>query len=297
MIFPKNFTDTVIRTWPIAGKAWLDQLPELMRFFSSEWRLQDIMPFENLSFNFAAKAYSNDYKKTVVLKIGIPSAEFIQETKALTFYGGHGCVKLLAHHYQKGGMLLEFVEPGTTLRSFFPEKDDQAVAYACQTMKKLHARPINTASDFPTIDTWFSLFDTLEIPQEMKKHVAQAKTFIKELQVSAHEQHVLHGDLHHDNMLLDSSGYYLAIDPKGVIGDAAYEVGAFMCNPAELAQQANEAAILARRLNQFSTLLNIDRQRLVKACYARIILSACWTVQDHGDWRDDVQCAQKILEI
>ena len=69
-----------------------------------------------------------------------------------------------------------------------------------------------------------------------------------------------------------------------------------MCNPAELSEQPNVPEIMARRLDQFSQILSIDRQRLAKACYVRVILSACWTVQDKGDWRDDVRFAELVLQ-
>ena len=168
--------------------------------------------------------------------------------------------------------------------------------YACQVMKKLHSRHIDPKSDFQTLDQWFSLFNTLEVPEDLKKHVAKAREIVQELKQTAQELHLLHGDLHHDNILLDASGAGIAIDPKGVIGEQAYEVGAFMCNPEELSAQSDFPSIIAHRLDQFSKTLNIDQQRLAKACYVRIILSACWTVQDKGDWRDDVRFAELVLQ-
>jgi streptomycin 6-kinase len=231
-----------------------------------------------------------------VLKIGIPSPAFTQEAKALDFYRGNGCVKLLGYDSQKSGMLLALIDPGTTLRSFFPEKDKQAVEYACRVMKKLYARSIDSI-DFPTIDSWFSLFHTLEVPKELQNYVTKADELSHELRVTAKDLHLLHGDLHHDNILLDASGSGVAIDPKGVIGETAYEVGAFMCNPAELSAQPDIGEILARRLEQFSQILTIDQQRLAQACYVRIILSACWTVEAHGDWHDDVSIAQHIISL
>ena len=296
MKLPQPFIENILRVWGNHGVVWLKELPELIKFFSIQWQLNDIKPFDNLSFNYVARAYSNYYNQPVVLKIGAPCPQFTNEAKALEFYGGNGCVKLLAYDSNKLGMLLALVEPGTTLRSFFPEKDDKAVEYACRVMKKLHTRPIGSKSDFPTMDQWLSLFDTLEIPEEFKKHVAKAQQLAHELKLSGKEQHLLHGDLHHDNILLSASGSGLAIDPKGVIGEQAYEVGAFMCNPAELSAQPDFPAILMRRLDLFSKLLALDRQRLAKACYVRIILSACWTVQDKGNWRDDVRFAEQIIK-
>lgn len=294
MNLPQAFIDNITRTWDKEGTLWLKKLPALIRFFSSRWKLEHLKHFENLSFNYVAHAYSNLFNAPVVLKIGVPQHDFLNELKALEFYNGNGSVKLLASDGQKYGMLLAHIEPGTTLRSFFPQKEHAAIEYACQVMKKLHARQLPSHAGFTTINNWFSLFNRLEIPHDLQHHVKQAHIIVDELQSSDQTLHLLHGDLHHDNILLDATGNGIAIDPKGVIGEAAYEVGAFICNPTELSAQPNIPAILQERLEQFSKTLNIDRIRLAKACYARIILSACWTVQARGNWHDDISFAEYI---
>lgn len=297
MELTKNFVNTITTIWGHRGIAWLEELPELVGFFSARWHISYILPFDNLSYHYVVRGFSTSYQKNIVLKIGIPSAELIQEIRALEFYEGNGCVKLLDYDEEKGGMLLELIEPGITLRSFFPKKDDQAVAVACQVMKKLHSKRVPDLSQFTPIEKWFSLFETLQVPQELQHHVAQARVLVEQLKNSEPHVHLLHGDLHHDNILLNASSEGIAIDPKGVIGEAAYEVGAFMCNPGELSKQKNISSILNRRLDQFSQILSIDRQRIAQACYVRIILSACWTVQDRGDWRGDVRFAEGVLDL
>ncbi len=296
MNLPREFIDNVTRIWGQEGTTWLKKLPAHINFFSSRWQLENVVLFDNLSFNYVAKAHSKLLNMPVVLKIGIPAHDFLNELKALEFYDGNGSVKLLASDGQKYGMLLTHIEPGTTLRSFFPQKEKEAIEYACTVMKKLHTRQLPSHVKFPTITNWFSLLNRLEVPHDLQSHIKQAHAIVDELQSSAQSHHLLHGDLHHDNILLDASGNGIAIDPKGVIGEAAYEVGAFMCNPTELSAQPNVPAILDARLEQFSDILKIERTRLAKACYARIILSACWTVQAKGNWQDDATFAQYIAE-
>lgn len=297
MKLPEQFKVLIINVWGDQGRLWLEQLPQAIAFFCSQWHLNTIVPFNNLSYNFVARAESNVYNKRVVLKIGVPSSHFTQEMSALQFYDGKGCVKLLAYDAEKAGMLLELIEPGITVRSFFPERDDEAVRYACGIMKKLYVPIIRNETHFPTMEQWLSLFTTLEVPVELQPHVERAQLFAQELKSTVQKQYLLHGDLHHDNILLSGPNSCIAIDPKGVIGEPAYDVGAFMCNPAELSAMPDLTSIMARRLDRFSKLLSIERQRLVKAVYVRIVLSACWTVQDNGDWRDDVRFAQQILEM
>jgi streptomycin 6-kinase len=296
MHLPRAFLENIVRIWGSHGSQWLKDLPELISFLCVEWQLSNVVVFDNLSFNFVARAYSSFYNKPVVLKVSFPCPEFLNESRALEYYNGHGCARLLELDRAKSAMLLDLIEPGVTVRSWFPAYDNNAVKVACDVIKKLHVRSITTPENFQTIDQWFSLFYTLTVPEELKKHVLKARMLVDELKQDSPELYVLHGDLHHDNILLDDNGTGIAIDPKGVIGEQAYEVGAFMCNPEELSQQSNLKAIMTSRLDLFSKLLSIDRERIAKACFVRIVLSACWTVQCKGDWRDDVRFADLILK-
>ena len=58
----------------------------------------------------------------------------------------------------------------------------------------------------------------------------RAETLYDELMRSSTETVVLHGDLHHWNILRSEREPYLVIDPKGYFGDPGYEVGAFLAN-------------------------------------------------------------------
>jgi streptomycin 6-kinase len=72
----------------------------------------------------------------------------------------------------------------------------------------------------------------------------------------------------------------LAIDPKGVVGDPAFEVGAFLGN--EWAGSPKPAALTARRLDIFASELGIDRRLLLAWGFVQSVLSAWWSVEDDG---------------
>ena len=58
-------------------------------------------------------------------------------------------------------------------------------------------------------------------------------TLIADLLASGGEPLLLHGDLHQGNILAAGRAPWLAIDPKGVVGEATYETAALLHNPAE----------------------------------------------------------------
>jgi streptomycin 6-kinase len=79
-----------------------------------------------------------------------------------------------------------------------------------------------------------------------------------ELLPSQEAQVVLHGDLHHYN-ILSSGDQWKAIDPKGVIGEPVYETGALLRNPFGLLDRPNPLKLTERRIAILSELLGFDR--------------------------------------
>ena len=107
------------------------------------------------------------------------------------------------------------------------------------------------------------------------------KTYLK-LAATQRNTRLLHGDLQHYNVLFDSDRGWVAIDPKGVIGETEYEIGAAMRNPVERPDLFLSPQTITRRLKQFTGRLNLDYDRTVRWTFAQSVLSAIWSVED-GD--------------
>jgi streptomycin 6-kinase len=90
----------------------------------------------------------------------------------------------------------------------------------------------------------------------------------------------LHGDLHHYNILFDTDRSWLAIDPKGVIGEIEYEIGASLRNPYQKPELFTSAAIVRSRLKRYENNLKLDFHRASKWAFAQAVLSAIWMVED-----------------
>jgi streptomycin 6-kinase len=107
---------------------------------------------------------------------------------------------------------------------------------------------------------------------------------------------LLHGDLHHENILAAGRQPWLAIDPKGLAGEPAYEIGALLRNPIpQLYTWPDLDRITARRIDQLAEELTLDRERLIGWGLAQAVLSAWWNVEDHGREWDDCLILAEIL--
>jgi streptomycin 6-kinase len=112
---------------------------------------------------------------------------------------------------------------------------------------------------------------------------SRAAGLYAELCDSMAEPVVLHGDLHHENILRSGDGW-VAIDPKGVIGEPAYETGALLRNPRpSLLDLPDPGRVLRRRADQLAELLELDVARVHGWAYAQAMLSAAWHVDDGED--------------
>ena len=91
---------------------------------------------------------------------------------------------------------------------------------------------------------------------------------------------MLHGDLHHFNLLRSEAHGWLAIDAKGVVGEPAYETGALLRNPKG---ERLTLPVLRRRADRLTEALGLDVTRVYGWAYSQAVLSAAWCVEDGED--------------
>ncbi|MEA3335723.1 MAG: aminoglycoside phosphotransferase family protein [Chloroflexota bacterium] len=298
---PPGFCRRIDKTFGEEGREWLEGLPALLDRCAQHWSLQLLAPFEPLSYNYVAPAILLDGSQAV-LKAGVPNPELYSEMAALQLYDGRGIVGLLAYDADLGAMLLERLQPGSPLR--LVQDDEQATAIAAQVMQRLW-RPVPANYSFKSVGDWAQGLGRLReqfgggtgpLPEEL---VVLAENLFEELLRSMGKSVLLHGDLHHDNIVAAERSPWLALDPKGIVGEAAYETGALLRNPLPwLLEQPDPQRVLARRVDQLGELLGFDRQRLVRWGIAQAVLSAVWTVEDHGTgWQSQIAIARHLAGV
>ncbi len=288
-IIPENFARFTIELFGEEGRAWLARLPAILATCEEQWQLTIGAPFGNLSFNYVASAVRADGTE-VIVKTGLTD-EFPSQPEALRHFAGRGMVQLLAYDEQNAAMLLERLKPGTSLRAV--EDDEVAISCAVAVMRRLwHPLPPQHYP-FPTISDWGAGFARLrtcyagETGPIAPALFAKAEQLYAELCASMAEPVLLHGDLHQDNILAAERMPWLAIDPKGVIGEPAFETGALLRNfwPDILAV-TNPRSLMARRIDQLSAELGFERERIANWGFAQAVLSAVWSIEDTGKLAD-----------
>ena len=255
-------------------------LTDSITVLSQKWGLSNFRSLgdpKNLN-NYVSLVYSSIYTTDVVLKILLTNTH---EAEALALFNGNGCVRLLDYDVETKGLLLEYISPGITLKSLFPINDAQAAQITAEVIKKLHAKNlIPKEHSFKTVNQWLDLLNKFQSKKIPERLLEKARQLSEKLLSLKQEQYVLHGDLHHENILRSSDETARAIDPKGVIGPLEYEVGRFIMNPIpDLLQQHDAQKIIKNRIDIFSEIFGFEKQRLLDWAFVQAVLSACWTEQ------------------
>lgn len=87
---------------------------------------------------------------------------------------------------------------------------------------------------------------------------------------------------------------WLAIDPKGVIADKAYDTAVMLQNP-EIPLTKD---VLQKRISQLANELDITQERISKWGFAHSVLSATWSIEDgSGDGSRGIEIAQLLDRI
>ncbi|MBX3059630.1 MAG: phosphotransferase [Anaerolineae bacterium] len=281
MPLPDSFVHTVSLTFE-EGAEWLARLPALIAACEARWGLAAQPHFPGLSYNYAAPATLPDGTE-IVLKLGVPRHELTTEIEALKLYNSRAMCHLLDADAAMGVLLLERLQPGHMLITV--SDDETATRIAADVMRRLW-RPLPDQHIFPAVADWIADLAALRTEFDggtgpfPARLVAMAESLFADLVASSGPPVLLHGDLHHYNILAAEREPWLAIDPKGVAGEPAYEVGALMRNPLNLHEWPNRTAVTARRLDILAEQLDMDRQRLLAWSFAQEILSQWWDYVD-----------------
>ena len=290
-----RFSEQIARTFGDEGRAWLADLPCLIDHYTTRWRLTIEGSFPNLSYNYVAPARRADGAE-LVLKLGLPRPELITEAAALQLCAGRGCARLLDADPDGGALLLERLRPGQSLLTL--ADDEHATAIAIELMVALQ-RPPPAEHPFPSVANWAAGLAKLRphfggpgpFPPQL---LAEAEQLFADLLPSQAAAVVLHGDLHHDNIVAAGTSW-LAIDPKGVVGEPAYEAGALLRNPyPALLSWPDLPQITARRIDQLAEGLSVPRERIRGWGLAQALLSAWWDCEEQGGGSEWIAIASAI---
>ncbi|TQR20609.1 aminoglycoside phosphotransferase family protein [Psychrobacillus vulpis] len=297
MKYPIVFENKVTGAFGTIGREWLNELDITVQKYLDKWDLQSEGPVDNLSYNYVLKVnYENDNR--AILKLGVPNYDFDNEIRTLHTYNGKGCVQVIKSEPECGAMLLEHLLPGTMLVEV---EEMLAIKHFAKVWTQLR-RQVEKNADHPSIKHWMRALDRyLEVYTNNEGPISTyniqlAQTYFNEICNTSIGSELLHGDLHHENILFSDKYGWIAIDPKGVIGDPYFDFISFLTN--QLFHKTNPKQLIEQRVIGLCEEMNLDKDRLLKSGFTMSILYACWGIEDNdSDWKKTYQCALWFEEL
>lgn len=277
------------------GQAHYDQVLSNIEEYEAKWGLTNLKLKSHLSANLIFTCHSDQFGDAV-LKIGYPdSPEIVTEVNALKEYDGGKFCKVYEWDIEAGIFLEQYIAPGIALRA--EPSLDARLAVFCGLYQDLHICS-KIEGVYPTYKQWVYRIteymrnrqDCTDLYLKMKK----AKAVFDNVSLNYNGEYLLHGDLHHDNILLNQDGAYTIIDPKGVIGDPVFDIPRFILNefgneltPALQSKVSYIITILAEQLH-------IPSHALKQCLYVEMTMAVCWCAESGSDSSELAKLMEKI---
>ncbi|MGH4122467.1 MAG: aminoglycoside phosphotransferase family protein [Clostridium sp.] len=276
--FNQNKIENIIDRF---GKDFYEKVLRDIKTYADKWALSSFQFIPSYSANLVFKCYSENLG-SVVLKIGNPSfREVITEFNTLKEYNGRRFCRIFDADIESGVILEECVQPGNTLRD--ENSLDKRLSVFSSLYKGLHITPIK-ADIYPTYIEWVCrITEYMSKRQDCKElylYMKKARDICLSVSNVYSQKMLLHGDFHHDNILLGYDGEYKIIDPKGVIGDPVFDVPRFILNEfgdeitTELYKKINDIICILEKK------LNIPKYILKQCLYVETAMGVCWCIED-----------------
>jgi streptomycin 6-kinase len=279
------------------GPAWLASLDDRVVRATERWGLVLGEPFETGMAAWTAPA-TTVVGSEVVLKLSFPHPEAREEAAALAAWNGSGAVELISADADDQALLLHRLQPGTSL-SDAALPIEQHLAAGAEVLRRLASVQVPAGEPFQDLeDVAAGLAAVVEeriadtVPQApypvdvgLCRH---AVDLLRTLPGNAEHRGLAHGDLNPGNILrhalaTDVIGHWLAIDPKPVHGDLAWDPWPLLTQVGDWLTAVPTSAELADRTRMVAEATDLDAARIASWCAARSVVSGLWAA-DRGWW-------------
>jgi streptomycin 6-kinase len=231
MIFSTSQKDKIIRKW---NENIYHRAAGIIDIYTEEWQLEKPELIEHFSTSLLFTCLSEKYGQCV-LKIKCDNNYFLEsEVRVLRLFAGRGYCCVYEFSAEDEICLLERIFPGDTLYNFNEISQSERINFFSDLYERLYM----PAAEIPDLSMFLSYRNCLEEGeaaavkrddcQDIIPYIKKAKEIIFSVNSVYKHKTLIHGDLHHRNILKNQSGGYTAIDPKGIADDPVFDISKFI---------------------------------------------------------------------
>jgi streptomycin 6-kinase len=287
--FNPEFISNVKETHKAQGQLWLNDLPEKITHICQKWGVTFLEVGRNLSYNFIGVVKIIATNEIAIIKISPLAEEIAKEYRWLQLFSPDIVPKVYQYDEIASAMLMEKIAPGQSLAPQVKQHDDVATRILCHAIRRLqkNAKPSHA---FKSIATFKNDLELLQ-NHVSKPLLSKAISLFHDLSVDTRDDIVLHGDLHHYNILASGDDWKI-IDPHAYTGDPAFEMGPMIFNPLyDFPIDTTVAKTIDRRIHILIEELPFDAERMKAWAFCRCFLAAAWM------WESSHLVPEKLIHI
>lgn len=262
---PETFARSTIEREGDPGAGWIAELPAIVGGLLARW---DCVPDGDVMHGGVGVIVPvrHEGHAAAVLKVSFPHPGNVHEPDAFAVWGWRGAVLLHKRDDERFAMLLERAHTSTLAEI---EDSDEVVAVAGRLSHRLAIPAPPELHGLPRLreraGAWEEelLRDAGELAHVLPGRVLDAAVATARELGRERLETVIHGDLHARNILRGDREPWLAVDPKGLVGDPAYDGGTLLKSRAPALLQADDLEKAVHRvLDVFAEFAVLDRERV-----------------------------------
>ncbi|MEQ7124918.1 aminoglycoside phosphotransferase family protein [Actinopolymorpha sp. B11F2] len=271
---PTSFARGIVEREGESAHAWVQSLPRLVDEILQRWRCTPTERIVGGGVGIILAVRRHDGSPAVV-KVSFPHPGNVYEPHAFATWGGRGAVRLYERDDANFAMLLEQAD-WQTLDDLGDV--DQAIAVAGHLARRLAVQaPPSLPRLSDQVEEWEETLrkdaDSLGHPLSQRA-LAAALATLRDLGRNQPDT-MVHGDLHFGNVVRAEREPWLVVDPKGYVGDLAFDALTVLVRGVDSLREADDLeAELRRRLAIFSDAAEVDRERVTRWVQARTAIGA-----------------------
>ena len=208
-------------------------------------------------------------------------------SRLMAWWDGDGAAHVLAQ--DDSAVLLERAMGPRSLPAMVANgEDDAASRILCAVTERLHAPRHRPLPDLTPLPDWFAML--APAANALGGILREANAVAQRLLASQRDVVPLHGDIHHGNVLDGGERGWIAIDPKGLLGERTFDFVNVLRNPD--AATALAPGRFAHQVDVLAAAAGLDRRRLLEWTLAFAGLSAAWCIADRQSAELDLAVAR-----
>ncbi|MFJ9457407.1 aminoglycoside phosphotransferase family protein [Kitasatospora sp. NPDC101447] len=273
---PEEFARSTVEREGEAGARWLTEVPGIVEELLARWWCvpDGAVMHGGVGVIVPVRGRGGE---PAVLKVSFPHPGNVYEPDAFVAWAGRGAVHLHERDDARYAMLLERVRSETLAEV---EDGDEVVTVAGRLNRRL---AVPAPPGLPRLREQAAAWeeqlrrDDEELARPLPRPVLDAAVATVRELGPVQPDTLVHGDLHAGNILRAGREPWLAVDPKGYVGDPAYDGGTLLKSRALTLIDADDPRRAVHRiLDVFAEAAELDRERVRRWAQFHAVQAAFW---------------------